>query len=129
MRVRTGQHQPISDQPITLQGQTLEEVQSFPYLGNEVDQSGKVQKVLAVRLEKAGWVYQMWRRKLFQSRNISIVTKMSVFQTLGMSVLLYGAETWAVTLQDTQKLKTFQMRCLKDILGVSLWNMLQNSGP
>ena len=57
------EHQPISEQPITLQGQTLREVQSFPYLGSEVDQSGKVQKVLAVRLEKAGRVYQMWRKK------------------------------------------------------------------
>ena len=42
MQMRTGEHQPISDQPITLQGQPLEEVQSFPYLGIEVDQSGRV---------------------------------------------------------------------------------------
>ena len=36
------EHQPTSEQLITLQGQTLEEVQSFPYLGSEEDQSGKV---------------------------------------------------------------------------------------
>ena len=58
-QVRTGEHQSTSEQPITLQGQTLEEVQSFPYLGREVDQSGKVQKEIAVRLEKAVQVYQM----------------------------------------------------------------------
>ncbi len=115
VQVRTGEHQPISEQPITLQGQTLEEVQSFRNLESEVDQSGKVQKVIAVRLEKAGRVYRMWRRKLFRSRNISIATKMRAFQTLVMSVLLYRAETWAVTQQDTRKLKTFQMRCLRDI--------------
>ena len=46
---------------------------------------------------------------------------------LVMSVLLYGAETWVVTQQDTQKLKSFQIRCLRDILGVSRWNMLQNT--
>ena len=108
---RTGEHQPISEQPITLQGQTLEEVPSFPNLGGEVDQSGKVQKEIAVRLEKAGWVYQMWRRKLFWNRNISISIKMCAFRMLVTSFLLYGAENWAVTQQDTQKLKTFQMRC------------------
>ena len=70
---------PTSEHPITLQGQTLEEVQSFPYLGSEVDQSEKVQKEIAVRLEKAGRVYQMWRRKLFHSKNISIATKMRAF--------------------------------------------------
>ena len=56
VQVRTGEHQPISEPPTTLQGQTLEEVQSFPILGSEVDQSGKVQKEIAVRLEKASRV-------------------------------------------------------------------------
>jgi len=65
--------------PSLYKAKTLEEVQSFPYLGSEVDQSGKVQKEIEVRLEKAGRVYQMWRRKLFQSRNVSIATKMRVF--------------------------------------------------
>ena len=127
LQVRTGEQQPVNDQPITLQGQTLEEVQSFPYLGSEVDQSGKVKKEIAVRLEKAGRVYQMWRRKVFRSRDISITTKMRAFQTLVMSVLLYGAETWPVTQLDIWKLKTFQMRCLRDVLGVTRWNLLRNT--
>ena len=107
LQVRTGEQQPANEQPITLQGQTLEEVQPFPYLGSEVDQSGKVKKEIAMRLEKAGRVYQMWRRKVFRSRNISITTKMCAFRTLAMSVLLYGAETWPVPQQDIRKLKTF----------------------
>ena len=76
LQVRTGEQQPANEQPITLQGQTLEEVQSFPYLGSEVDQSGKGKKEIAVRLEKANRVYQMCRRKVFWSRNISITTKL-----------------------------------------------------
>ena len=44
---------------ITLQGQALEEIESFSYLGNEVGQSVKVEKKVTVRLEKAGKVYQM----------------------------------------------------------------------
>ena len=92
-----------------------------------MDQSGKVKKEIAVRLGKAGRVYQMWRRKVFWSRNISITTKMRAFQTLVVSVLLYRAETWPVTQQDIQKLKTFQMRCLSDVLGVARWNMLRNT--
>ena len=120
-----------SEKPISLQGQTLEEVQSFPYLGGEVDQSGKVQKEIAVRLEKASRVYQMWRTKLFQNRNISIATNMYAFRTLVMSVHLCRAETWAVMLQDTRKLKPFQMRCLRDILGSAAGTYLpaEHSGP
>ena len=39
-----------------------------------------------------------------------------------MSVLLYGSETWAVCQQDLKRLHAFQMMCLQDIIGVTLWN-------
>ena len=32
-------------------------------------------------------------------------------------------ETWSVTQQDIRRLKTFQMRCSQDIVGVTLWDM------
>ena len=67
-------------------------------------------------------------KKGTRCRNISITTKMRAFQTLVMSVLLYGAETWPVTQQDIWKLIMFQMRCLRDVLGVTRWNMLRNTG-
>ena len=47
-------------------------------------------------------------------------------RTLVMSVLLYGAETWTVTQQEIRRLKTFQMRCFQDIMGVTLWDMWCN---
>ena len=42
------------------------------------------------------------------------------------SVLLYGVETWSVTQQDMRRLNTLQMRCLRDIVGVTLWDMRRN---
>ena len=80
--VEQGKDQQVRNQlSITLQGQALEEVVSFSYLGSEVAQSTKEEKGVAVRLEKAGKVYQMWRRKVFRSRNLSKATKMQVFRT------------------------------------------------
>ena len=117
------EHQP----PITLQGQVLEDVESFSYLGSELEQTAKVESEVAVRLEKASKVYQIWRQKVFRSRNISRSTKVHVFRTMVMSVLLYGAETWPVTQHDVRQLKTFQMRCLRDIVGVTLWDMRRNA--
>ena len=72
-------------------------------------------------------VYQMWRRKVFCSRALSIATKVHIFRTLVLSVLLYGAETWTVTQHDIHKLKSFQMHCLPDILGITLWNQVQKT--
>ena len=43
-----------------------------------------------------------------------------------MSVLLYGLETWAVHQQDLKRLHVLQMKCLQDIIGVTLWNKRRN---
>ncbi len=61
----------------------------------------------------------MWRKKVFWSANLSKATKMRVFRTLVLSVLLYGAETWTITQKDLRKLRTFHVKCLRDILGVT----------
>ena len=127
-KILTVGEQQSSNQPsILLQGQPLEEVESFFYLGSEIGQSINVEREVSLRLEKAGKVYQIWRKKVFHSRALSIATKVRVFRTLVLSVLLYGAETWTVTQHDICKLKSFQMRCLRDILGITLWNRVRNT--
>ena len=93
---------------IILKGQALEEVDSFSYLGSEVQQTSRAEKDVKTRIERAATIYQMWRRELFRSRNLSRRTKVQVFRAMVMSVLLYGAETWTVTQQDIRRLKTFQ---------------------
>ena len=118
------EHQP----PITLQGQVLEDVESFSYLGSELGQTAKVEREVAVRLEKASKVYQIWRQNVFRNWNMSRSTKVHVFCTMVMSVLLlYGSDSWPVTQHDVRRLKTFQMRCLRDIVGVTLWDMRRNA--
>ena len=116
------QQEEAAPSPIMLQNHALQEVECFSYLGSQMEATEKVQKEVTSRIEKARTVYQIWRRKVFRSCNLSKETKMRVFRTMVMSVLLYGAETWPVTKKEIRKLTTFQMRCLRDILGVTLWH-------
>ncbi len=68
--------EPQEDHPaITLKGQALEEADSFSYLGSEVEQNSRAEKDVKIRIAKAATVYQMWRRKVFRSRNLSRRTK------------------------------------------------------
>ena len=109
------------DQPtITLRGNALEAVEEFSYLGSKVGQTARVDGEVSTQLEKVATVYQMWRRKVFRSQSVSKKTKAHVFRVIVMSVLLYGSETWAVTQQDLKRLHAFQMKCLRDIIGVTL---------
>ena len=57
-------------------------------LGTHCRVSYLSRSTVEVRLEKAGKVYQMWRRKVFRSRNLGKATKMQAFWTMVMSVLL-----------------------------------------
>ena len=79
-----------------------------------------------MRLKKASTVYQMWRRKVFKNHSLSKTTKLKVFRTCVMPVLLYGAETWAVTQDEVRKMKTFHLRSIRDILGFTLWDRRRN---
>ena len=112
---------------IILQDQVIEKVESFPYLGSEIGWSTVVEKEVAVRVKKASTVYQILRRKIFRSRYLSKATEARVFRTMVMPVLLYSTETWPVTQKDIRKLTTFQMRCLRDILGLTLWDRCRNA--
>ena len=75
---------------------------------------------MGTRLKKAATIYQMWRRRVFRSKSFTKKTKVHVFRVIVMSVLLYGAETWAVTRQELKRWHAFQMKCLQDIVGVTL---------
>ncbi|KAK3099648.1 hypothetical protein FSP39_007482 [Pinctada imbricata] len=49
---------------------------------------------------------------------VSIQTKIKLFNSLVMSVLTYGSETWKTIEKDKKKLDTFQNRCLRQLLRV-----------
>ena len=63
----------------------------------------------------------MWRSSV-----LSFKTKVRLFNSLVISVLLYGCETWKTTEQDKKKLNTFQNRCLRQILKIRWPNTISN---
>ena len=60
------------------------------------------------------------RKSLWSDRNIDTDTKMSTFNAVVMSTLLYGCETWSVLSQHLSDLEKFQMQCLRAICGIRL---------
>ena len=63
---------------------------------------------------------------LWKKHNITIKTKIRLFRTLIIPILLYGSETWTTLKSDVKKLETFQLRCLGQILGASLCDHYRN---
>jgi ABC-type polysaccharide transport system permease subunit len=57
---------------------------------------------------------------VWKSRDISMKTKVQVFEALVKSVLLYNSETWIMKRSDENRLRVFEMAVLRRICGVNL---------
>ena len=111
---------------LQLRQETIENVQNFIYLGSCVTSDGHVNLEVNQRISKASKAFEKLKRPLWSRKDISTKIKMKVFNSVVMNILLYGSETWTPLEQDLCRLETFQMRCLRCIIGVSRWDHLYN---
>jgi hypothetical protein len=56
-------------------------------------------------------------QSLLSSRLLSKNTKIRVYKTVGIPVVLNGCETWSLTLREEQKLRVFENRVLRRTFG------------
>ncbi|KAK7103731.1 hypothetical protein V1264_018575 [Littorina saxatilis] len=115
-----------SKEPITLSGSPLEEVQSFTYLGSIVDQQGGTDADVKARIGKARAAF-IQLKNIWNSRQLSLTTKIRLFNSNVKSVLLYGAETWRTTKTTIRKVQTFINSCLRRVLKIRWPETISNA--
>ena len=83
-----GEAEPV----INLDGEIVEAVNHFCYLGSEVMSSGRLDEESRNRIGRAsatfGQFFKIWRSK------ISLKTRLRIYNAVVISTLLYGSETW-----------------------------------
>lgn len=111
--------------PVKIDDQQIEDTETFTYLGGIVTTEGGCDQDINSRLGKAK---QQFRRlkKIWNTSKLSLRTKVRLFNSLVISVLTYGSETWKTTEKDKKKLDTFQNRCLRQILRVRWPDKISN---
>ena len=70
----------------------VEDVSSFKYLGSIVNTNGGTDEDVKARIGKARTAFNTLH-KIWKSRDITISTKLQIFNTNVKTVLLYGSET------------------------------------
>ncbi|CAF1481457.1 unnamed protein product [Adineta ricciae] len=105
----------------------LEQVQQYKYPGSIVE----AQRIAATaditnRIGQATTVFGTLPWCFWRKSNITISTKMQIYKSLVLSVLLYGAESWTLLQSDLKKPEVFQMRCLRRILSISIRDKVRN---
>ena len=101
-----------SDANLTVSHSDVEEVDSFMYLGANVTKDGGSTADMKKRIGLASSTFNRLS-KIWTATDIGRKTKVSLFKSLVLSVLLYGCETWKLTKGEENKLDVFQTRCLR----------------
>ncbi|VDO95470.1 unnamed protein product [Schistosoma curassoni] len=108
-----------SSNPITLDGETLEDVESFTYLGSIVDVQGGSDADVKARIGKARAAF-LQLKNIWNSKQLSTNIKVIIFNTNVKAVLLYGAETWRTNTTIIKKVQVFINNYLRKILNIHL---------
>ncbi|VDO75656.1 unnamed protein product [Schistosoma margrebowiei] len=111
--------------PITIDGEDLEDVKFFTYLGSINDEQGGSVADVKARIGKARAAY-LQLRNIWNSKQLSTKTKVRILNTNVKAVLLYWEETWRTTKAIIQKLQVFVNSCLRKILRIRWSDTISN---
>jgi hypothetical protein len=91
---------------VVIEGNTLEQVQEFCYLGSLITEDGKCHKEIRRRIAMGKEAYTK-RRPLIEKLNKTLQKRL--VKILIWPVTLYGSETWTLRKTDLQRLEAFEM--------------------
>ena len=105
----------------------VESVTSFQYLGSIVQDDCGSDLEVNSRICKASQAFGSLSRILWYQKKIRTQTKLRVFTSVVLPTLLYGTECTVLLEPQVHRLQSFIMRCLRIILGISVWDMKRHT--
>ena len=107
--------------PFTVEGEEIEEVENFTYLGSDVNKTGGAAEDIRRRIGKACAAYNRLN-KVWRNTNIFTRTKVKILKSNVVSVLLYGCESWRMVKGDEKRLDVLLHRWLRRIFRID-WRL------
>ncbi|KAJ4437069.1 hypothetical protein ANN_17204 [Periplaneta americana] len=93
---------------------SFEEVEKFKYLGATVTNVNDTREEIKHRINMGNACYYSVE-KLLSSSLLSKNLKVRIYKTVILPVVLYGCETWTLTLKEEHRLKVFENKVLRKI--------------
>jgi hypothetical protein len=91
-------------------------VAQFRYFGTTIRNQNLIQEEINMRLNSGNACYHSVHN-LLSSRLLPKDIKIRIYQTIILPVVLYGCETWPLTLREEHRLKVFDNRVLRRVFG------------
>ena len=100
---------------IDINGQTVENVNHFEYLGARIEGDGRsgneIRRRLAIAKQKLNKMKQVWKGQ-------NTGTKLRIMKACVFPIAIYGCEAWTPLKIDLQRIDSFEMQCYRKILRI-----------
>jgi len=101
---------------VKIDNSSIERVEEFKYLGTTLTEQNSIQGEIKSRLKLGNACYHSVQH-LLSSRLVSKNFKIKIYRTIILPVVLYGCETWSLTLREERRLSVFENRVLRKVFG------------
>jgi len=96
---------------------------SAKYLGSLITSDGKDTADVEARIRQANGASGSLLKCVFKRKDVTKEAKVAVYNSLILSVLLYGCESWSLTQRLRDKLRSFHRRCVRSMCRISMWHV------
>ena len=109
---------------IKVNGQKLETVTSFKYLGSVITDKGSKSEILSRIAQTTAALTRL--KPVWNDRSISLSSKIRLIRSLVTSIFLYAYESWPLTAELQRTIPAMEMRCYRKILHISYKDNVTN---
>jgi hypothetical protein len=99
---------------MTIDNSSIERVEEFNYLGTTLINKNSIHEEIKSRLKLGNACYYSVQN-LLSSSLLWKKLKIKLYRTIILPVVLYGCETWSLTLRDERRLTVFENRVQESI--------------
>ena len=109
---------------IKVNGQKLETVTSFKYLGSVITDEGSNSEILSRIVQTTALLTRL--KPVWNDRSISLSSKIRLTRSLVTSIFLYACESWPFRTEIQRRIQAMEMRYYSKILHISYKDYVTN---
>ena len=103
---------------IYVNNQELPSTEMFTYHGSVVTSSCSLHEEILCRIGLTSSEFGRLTQRVFLNHSLSLNTKKVVYQTIYLSFVLFGCESWALYRYQFRKLESSHGTCIQKMLGI-----------
>ena len=109
-----------------IDGETMETVTDFIFLGSKITAGGDCSHEIKRRL-LLGRKVMTKLDNILRSRDITLPTKVHLVKAMFFLVVMYGCESWTIRKAESQRIDVFELWCWRRLLRVPWTSRLKQS--